>query len=174
MATFPRDVNGAVKPGPYRACARSPSYFRANLKVVNNKLVAVRDSRARRTRHRGRRFPPCLARPATRCTSISSIDFFIADTRKARCRSSPARNFGSKSPFRPKARRARFNWRSSRTALGSRWRFSRATCECERPPRIAPIGRFLEIQASPASFRSTNPSGSAISTRLAARSILRR
>ena len=41
LATFPRDVNGAVKPGPY-VLRPQPVEFRANLKVENNKLVAVR------------------------------------------------------------------------------------------------------------------------------------
>ena len=43
LATFPRDVNGAVKPGPYVLRPEpQPAYFRAWLKVENNKLVAVR------------------------------------------------------------------------------------------------------------------------------------
>ena len=41
LATFPRDVNGAIKPGPY-VLRPQPVEFRANLKVENNKLVAVR------------------------------------------------------------------------------------------------------------------------------------
>ena len=40
-ANFPRDVNGAVKPGPY-VLRPNAVEFRANLKVVNNTLVAVR------------------------------------------------------------------------------------------------------------------------------------
>jgi hypothetical protein len=39
-AQFPRDVNGAVKPGPYVMRPMTVS-FRANLKVENNKLIAV-------------------------------------------------------------------------------------------------------------------------------------
>ena len=44
LATFPRDVNGAVKPGPFvlRPQSPQPAYFNAYLKAVNNKLVAVR------------------------------------------------------------------------------------------------------------------------------------
>jgi hypothetical protein len=41
LATFPRDVNGAIKSGPY-ILRPQPVVFRANLKVENNKLVAVR------------------------------------------------------------------------------------------------------------------------------------
>jgi hypothetical protein len=43
LAAFPRDVNGAVKPGPYVLRPEpQPAYFNAYLKVVNDKLVAVR------------------------------------------------------------------------------------------------------------------------------------
>ncbi len=41
LATFPRDVSGAIKPGPY-VLRPTPVEFRTNLKVENNKLVAVR------------------------------------------------------------------------------------------------------------------------------------
>ena len=41
LATFPRDVSGAIKPGPY-VLRPMPVVFLANLKVENNKLVAVR------------------------------------------------------------------------------------------------------------------------------------
>ncbi|HTW81653.1 MAG TPA: hypothetical protein VME23_19050 [Terracidiphilus sp.] len=40
-AQFPRDINGAVKPGPYKV--RGPQVsFEAKLRVENNRLVAVR------------------------------------------------------------------------------------------------------------------------------------
>lgn len=39
-ATFPRDYNGAVRPGPYQL-RPVPVTFRANLKVESNKLMAV-------------------------------------------------------------------------------------------------------------------------------------
>ncbi len=41
LATFPRDFSGAVKPGPF-VVRPQPVEFRANLKVANNKLVALR------------------------------------------------------------------------------------------------------------------------------------
>lgn len=41
LATFPRDFNGAVKPGAF-SMRGSSVVFRANLKVVNNRLAAVR------------------------------------------------------------------------------------------------------------------------------------
>ncbi len=40
-AQFPRDINGAVKPGPFVVRGAS-LYFPATLKVENNRLVAVR------------------------------------------------------------------------------------------------------------------------------------
>ena len=78
-ADFPRDVSGAIKPGPYVLRPQAVS-FRANLKVVNNKLVAVRpegqedrpDCQARRSRPARRALRPDAAR--------SGVDFFIADT----------------------------------------------------------------------------------------------
>lgn len=41
LATFPRDYSGAVKSGPYMLRPQATS-FRANLRVVNGKLTAVR------------------------------------------------------------------------------------------------------------------------------------
>jgi hypothetical protein len=40
-AQFPRDVNGAIRPGPY-VMRPTPVSFRAILKAENNKLIAVR------------------------------------------------------------------------------------------------------------------------------------
>jgi hypothetical protein len=40
-AQFPRDINGAVKPGPY-VVRGTPVSFNASLKAENNRLVAVR------------------------------------------------------------------------------------------------------------------------------------
>lgn len=39
-ANFPRDINGAAVRGPYGL--RAPALFRANLKVENNRLIALR------------------------------------------------------------------------------------------------------------------------------------
>jgi hypothetical protein len=109
-ANFPRDVNGAVTPGSYVLRPNAVD-FHANLKVVNNTFVAVRiegtdDMTAGEE---------VVGSSHRRPISLSPI------RRKARCRSSPARNFGSKSPFRPKARRAQHNWPSKTTERGSRW-----------------------------------------------------
>ena len=66
LATFPRDVSGAVKPGQYVLRAEpQPAYFNAWLKVVNNRLVAVRVEGQEDGRWE-RGLPPCRARRATR------------------------------------------------------------------------------------------------------------
>jgi hypothetical protein len=59
-ANFPRDVNGAVKPGPY-TLRQNINWFRANLKVVNNT--------------EGTEGSPC-----DQMHLASSTDFFISDT----------------------------------------------------------------------------------------------
>jgi hypothetical protein len=42
QATFPRDINGAIRPGPFFIGRARPVTFRADLKVENNKLLAIR------------------------------------------------------------------------------------------------------------------------------------
>ena len=63
FATFPRDVNGAIKPGPYVLRPR-PVLFRANLKVQNNQLVALRESESAAGRYKRRRRNLSCARRA--------------------------------------------------------------------------------------------------------------
>ena len=67
-------------------CARSPSYFRADLKVENNKLVADahRGPGGQHGRRGGFRHGP--ARPATRCASMPRWTSTSPSTRGARCR----------------------------------------------------------------------------------------
>ncbi len=77
-ATFPRDVNGAVKPGPYFLRPMAVT-FNANLKVVNNTLVAVRlegteDASA------GDAVVGTEGSSCDRMQLASSTDFFISDT----------------------------------------------------------------------------------------------
>jgi hypothetical protein len=77
-ATFPRDVNGAIKPGPYVLRSNDVD-FRANLKVVNNTLVALRmegteDSSA------GEEVEGNAGAPCNQMQLASSTDYFIADT----------------------------------------------------------------------------------------------
>jgi hypothetical protein len=78
LATFPRDVNGAVKPGQYALRPEpQPAYFNAYLKVVNNKLVAVRvEGQEDSTIGEG-----ITAMPGTSCDQMSvdaPVDFYLA------------------------------------------------------------------------------------------------
>ncbi len=79
LATFPRDEHGAVKPGPFVLRPEPQSaYFRAWLKVMNNKLVAVRvegqeDLTAGEV---------VSATPGARCDEMhldSPVNFYIAE-----------------------------------------------------------------------------------------------
>ena len=77
-ANFPRDFSGAVKPGPY-VLRPNDVDFRANLKVVNNTLVAVRiegteDATA------GEEVVGTASSPCNQMQLASSTDFFISDT----------------------------------------------------------------------------------------------
>ncbi len=77
-ANFPRDVNGAVKPGPYVLRPQDVD-FHANLKVVNNTFIAVRiegqeDSNA------GEEVVGTAGSPCNQMQLASSTDFFISDT----------------------------------------------------------------------------------------------
>jgi len=76
-ARFPRGYDGAVKPGPY-TLRQDTSDFRANLKVVNNTLVAVRiegqeDSSA------GQAIQGNAGAPCDHMWLVYPTDFFISD-----------------------------------------------------------------------------------------------
>ena len=80
-ANFPRDLNGAVTPGPYVLRPNAVD-FHANLKVVNNTLVAVRiegqeDSNA------GEEVVGAASSPCNQMQLESSTDFFISDTARS-------------------------------------------------------------------------------------------
>jgi hypothetical protein len=77
-ATFPRDVNGAVKPGPYVLRPQTID-FHANLKVVNNTLVAVRIEGAE-DMTAGEEVVGTASSPCNQMQLASSTDFFIAGT----------------------------------------------------------------------------------------------
>lgn len=86
LATFPRDVNGAIKSGPY-VLRPQPITFRANLKVENNKLVAVRPE----GQEIGGPEDPAAgeeisAMPSAPCGQMSladGVDFYIPDIAKS-------------------------------------------------------------------------------------------
>jgi hypothetical protein len=82
-ANFPRDFSGAVKPGPYVLRPNAVD-FRANLKVVNNTLVAVRpegeEIAATEDSTAGEEVVGAAGSPCNQMQLASSTDFFIADT----------------------------------------------------------------------------------------------
>jgi hypothetical protein len=77
-ATFPRDVSGAVRPGPY-AVQPQLVYFSADLKVENNKLVAIRiqDPGAHDA---GQVITAAPNAPCDQMRLTDATDFYIADT----------------------------------------------------------------------------------------------
>jgi hypothetical protein len=82
-ANFPRDYNGAVKPGPYVLRPRAVD-FRADLKVVNNTLVAVRpegeETAGSEDSTAGEEVVGTAGSACNEMRLASSTDFFIADT----------------------------------------------------------------------------------------------
>jgi hypothetical protein len=77
-ANFPRDVNGAVKPGSY-VLRPNDVDFHANLKVVNNALIAVRIEGSEDP-NAGEEVDGNAGSPCDQMQLASSTDFFIADT----------------------------------------------------------------------------------------------
>lgn len=77
-ANFPRDFSGAVKPGPYVLRPNAVD-FRANLKVVNNTLVAVRNEGTEDSTG-GEEVVGSAGAPCNQMQLAASTDFFIADT----------------------------------------------------------------------------------------------
>lgn len=76
-ATFPRDVNGAIKPGPF-VLRPQPVYFRANLKVENNRLVAVRVE-GQEDRTAGQEVAALPGAPCDQMRLESPVDFYLAE-----------------------------------------------------------------------------------------------
>jgi hypothetical protein len=76
-AAFPRDFNGAAIRGPYTL--RAATLFRANLKVENNRLVAVRVE----ADESGSAGQQVSAFPDSSCDKMRltmPVDFYISDT----------------------------------------------------------------------------------------------
>ncbi len=76
-ANFPRDVNGAVKPGPFVLRLQTIDFY-ANLKVVNNTLVAVRIE-GTDDMSVGEEVVGTASSPCNQMQLESSTDFFIYD-----------------------------------------------------------------------------------------------
>jgi len=77
-ATFPRDVNGAVKPGSYVLRSNDVD-FHANLKVDHNALVAVR-LEGTEDPSLGEEVIGTEGSPCNQMHLASSTDYFISDT----------------------------------------------------------------------------------------------
>jgi hypothetical protein len=76
-ATFPRDINGAAVWGPYAIQAQS--VFRANLKVENNRLAAIRivdDENGTA----GQQVSAWTGAPCDQMRLDTPVDFFIPDS----------------------------------------------------------------------------------------------
>ncbi|MGB7265522.1 MAG: hypothetical protein WBC92_08410 [Terracidiphilus sp.] len=76
-ATFPRDVNGAIKPGPF-VLRPQPVYFRANLRVENNRLVALRIE-GQENSTAGEEVAALPGAPCDQMRLESPVDFYISE-----------------------------------------------------------------------------------------------
>lgn len=77
-AAFPRGVNGAIRPGPY-TLRQNTHWFRANLKVENNRLVALRIEGGESS-SQGQEVEGVAGAPCDRMQLASGTDYFISDT----------------------------------------------------------------------------------------------
>lgn len=77
-ATFPHDVNGAVRPGPFLVRPQ-PVYFAANIKVQDNRFVAIRIQDAD-SHSQGQEVSAAPNTPCDQMRLDSPVDFFVADT----------------------------------------------------------------------------------------------
>ncbi len=77
-AAFPHKYDGTVKPGPYVLRENTDS-FRANLKVENNRLVAVRFEGQEDTTH-GQEVIGLAGESCDQIHLASATDYFISDT----------------------------------------------------------------------------------------------
>src|ERR1039458_8409184 len=104
LATFPRDVNGAIKSGPY-VLRPQPVEFRANLKVENNKLVAVRpegqDIGGQEDSAAGQEISAMPSAPCNQMTVTDGVDFYIPDTAKSPLPLQPGQELGIAVPAPP-------------------------------------------------------------------------
>ncbi|MFZ0301671.1 MAG: hypothetical protein WAL75_03255 [Terracidiphilus sp.] len=76
-AQFPRDINGAVKPGPF-VVRGMPVTFNAKLKVENNRLVAVR-LEGEEAQTEGQEVWANTDTPCSQMHLREATDFFLAE-----------------------------------------------------------------------------------------------
>ncbi len=99
-ATFPRDVNGAIRPGPFVLRPQSV-YFRANLKVENNQLMVMRIE----GQENSTAGEEVSARPGSPCDQMrleSPVDFYIADEARSPLPLRPGQELWIESTIPPK------------------------------------------------------------------------
>jgi hypothetical protein len=77
LATFPRDFNGAIKPGPF-VVRPQPVEFRANLKVENSRLIAMRVE-GQEDQTAGEEVSAMPGGPCDQMHLTSGTDFFVAE-----------------------------------------------------------------------------------------------
>ena len=107
-AQFPRDVNGAIKPGPY-VTWRMPVNFRANLRVANNKLMAVRVEAEENDAGE-----EVWAMPGAPCDQMrlrTPTNFYIAEHAESPLPLKPGQELWIEVTVPPKGRRDRCRWR---------------------------------------------------------------
>jgi len=78
LAMFPRDVNGVVKPGPWSVAPGQPFSFPAQLKVFDNKLVAIRPQEGQET-STGQRVSIWPGATCDQMRLNQPVDFFISE-----------------------------------------------------------------------------------------------
>ncbi len=78
QARFPRDVNGAVAPGPFSIRPFPSVQFRAQLKVENNRLEAIRITDAEKQRD-GQMVDAWAAKSCDAMTLDRPVSYYIPD-----------------------------------------------------------------------------------------------
>lgn len=78
LAVFPRDVNGVVVPGPWTVGPVQPFSFPAELKVVDNKLEAIRPQEGQE-RSKGQLVSAWKGRTCDQMRLEQPVNFFIAE-----------------------------------------------------------------------------------------------
>jgi hypothetical protein len=77
QAQFPRDFSGAATPGPFSVRSLNAQFF-ADLKVQNNRLVAIRISDEEK-QHDGQMVNAWAGQPCSHMTLVSPVYYYIAD-----------------------------------------------------------------------------------------------
>ena len=100
LAQFPRDVNGAVMPGPY-VLRPQPTMFRANLKVQNNKLLAVR-LEGENDPDAGQQVSASPGSPCDQLRLVDNVNYYISDTAQSPLPLKPAQELWIEVTLPPK------------------------------------------------------------------------